>query len=74
MNTQGHSSLPYNITLCKVFFGRKYRDRDNSPATPTEVGLGPVNVTDEWINDKVSKRFSIIDKVITKFLEYEDNK
>ncbi len=46
-NTQRHSSLLYNMTPYKVFFGCKYRHRDNSLATPTEFGFGLINVTDE---------------------------
>lgn len=47
MNTQGHSSLPYNVTPYKVFFGRKYRDRANSLTTVEEAGLGSIRFTDE---------------------------
>ncbi len=47
MNTQGHSSLPYNVTQYQVFFGRKYRNRANSLTTVEEAGPEPIRFTDE---------------------------
>ena len=73
MNTQEHSCLLYNITPYEVFFGLKYWDRDNSLVTLSEVGLGPVNITDEWKNNIVKERFFLIDEVVTKFFEDEKN-
>lgn len=34
MNTEGHSSLPYYMTLNEVFFSRKYQHRGNNLTTP----------------------------------------
>ena len=70
MNTQSHSSLLYKMIPYQVFFGRKYRDRDKSLVTLSEVSLEPVNMTDQSINNKVNQRLSIIDEVIKKFFEY----
>lgn len=71
MNIQGHSSLPYNVTLYEIFFGRKYRNRANSPSTVEESGLGPIKFTDEWINDAVDENLPIIDEVMKKYVEHE---
>lgn len=71
MNTQGHSSLPYNVTPYKVFFGRKYRDRANSLTTVEEAGPGPIRFTDEWINDAIDKNLPLIDEVMEEYVEHE---
>ena len=73
LNTQGHFNLLYKMTLYEVFFDFRYWDRDNSLATPAEVDLGPLNVIDEWIDNSVQKRLSIIDEVITKFFKHKNN-
>ena len=70
MTTQGHSSLPDNVTPYEVSFGRKYRDRINSLTTVEEVPR-PIKFTDEWINDAVDKNLPIIDEVMKKYVVHE---
>ena len=71
MNTQGHSSLPYNVTPYKVFFGRKYCNRANSLTTTEEAGPEPIRFKDEWLNNAVHKNLPIIDEVMKKYIEHE---
>ena len=71
MNTQGHSSLRYNLTLYEVYFGLKYCNCANSLTTIEEAGFEPIRFTDEWINDSVDKNLSIIDEVMKKYVEHE---
>lgn len=71
MNTQGHSSLPYNMTLYKVFFGRKYCNRANSLTNVKKTGPRQIRFTDEWINDVVDENLPIINEVIKKYVDHE---
>ena len=71
MNTQGHSSLPYNVTPYKLFFGQKYRNRANSLTTVEEAVPEPIKFTDELINDVVDKNLPIIDEVMNKYVKHE---
>ncbi len=71
MNTQGHSSLRYNLTQYEVYFGLKYCNCANSLTTVEEAGFEPTRFTDEWINVSVDKNLSIIDEVMKKYVEHE---
>ena len=71
MNTQGHSSLPYNITPYEVFFGRKYCNHASSPTIVGEACSTPIRFTNDWINDAVDKNLPIIDEVMKKYVEHE---
>ncbi len=71
MNTQRHSSFPYNVTQYEVFLGRKYCNGANSLTTVEEAGPEPIRFTDEKINDAVDKNLPIIDEVMKKYVEHE---
>lgn len=59
INIQGHDSLPYDMTLYKVFFGRKYCQRFNSFVSVLEQQ--EVNV--ELLFDKM---IDVMDQLLTK--------
>lgn len=74
MNISEHDSLPYNMTLYKVFFGRKYCQRSNSIATIAEqqkINTNPIS--DNTINTSCEQ--NLIDPTLADilriYLEYE---